>query len=75
MIMLISANLGHDLQYVFIWCRNLGRNRFNGTANLPDILNLQNPNVSLVTLDLSHNNLQGPLPSWDASNLGPIQEL
>jgi hypothetical protein len=75
MIMLISANLGHDLQYVFIWCRNLGRNKFDGMVNLPAILNLQNPNVSLVFVGLSHNNLQGPLPSWDASNLGPIQEL
>ncbi|KAG0584545.1 hypothetical protein KC19_3G217100 [Ceratodon purpureus] len=54
---------------------NLGRNRFQGTANLQDILNLQNPNASLDFVDLSHNNLSGPLPSWNASNLGPIQEL
>jgi hypothetical protein len=53
----------------------LGRNKFDGMVNLPAILNLQNPNVSLVFVGLSHNNLQGPLPSWNTSNLGPIQEL
>ncbi|KAG0624025.1 hypothetical protein M758_3G218500 [Ceratodon purpureus] len=52
---------------------NLGRNRFTGTANLQNILNLTGTSLTLV--NLSHNNLTGDLPSWDASSLGSIQEL
>ncbi|KAG0624024.1 hypothetical protein M758_3G218400 [Ceratodon purpureus] len=52
---------------------NLGRNRFTGTSNLLDILNLTTS--ALAVVDLSHNSLRGPLPSWNASSLGSIQEL
>lgn len=53
---------------------NLGRNNFTGTANLGDIFNLSGSKL-LASVDLSYNQLTGPLPSWNASSLGSIQEL